>query len=254
MNGTLPEDAALSAVADWLSASSSTVVLTGAGMSTESGLPDFRSTSGWWKQIDPRRVASVEALEQNYSLFAEFYRMRLERLHDCQPHRGHLILAEWERRGIVSAIVTQNVDGLHQRAGSNQVAELHGSLSRIRCHACGTGAAVERFMNGDRCGRCGGKLRPAVVLFGEMLPEDAWEHAVQAISRAELLLVIGTSLEVYPASQLPLMTRGRVVMINAEETALDHRFALTIRGKAGETLQQLERLLTGKNEEDGSEK
>ena len=121
-------------LASWLKQSQHTVILTGAGMSTESGLPDFRSKSGWWKNTDPATVASVEALEANYALFHEFYKTRMENLRDCQPHEGHFILAGWEQKGWVHAVATQNVDGFHQKAGSQRVHELHGTIRSARCH------------------------------------------------------------------------------------------------------------------------
>lgn len=226
-------------LSEWLKESQKTVILTGAGMSTESGIPDFRSASGWWKNIDPRTVATVEALEQNYSLFHEFYKMRIENLEKVAPHEGHKMLAEWEKRGIVSLIATQNVDGFHQLAGSQNVEELHGSIRTIRCHRCGRQGEMTTFLQKKSCS-CGGKLRPNVVLFGESLPQASWQKAMHAIKAAELVLVIGTSLEVYPVNQLPMMTHGKTVYINLDVTQHATQFDVTIQGKIKDVLQQLQ--------------
>ncbi|MDI3329054.1 MAG: NAD-dependent deacylase [Alicyclobacillaceae bacterium] len=227
-------------VAHWIRTSNYTAVLTGAGMSTESGIPDFRSAGGWWRQVDPRKVATVEALETDYPFFRDFYRARIEGLRACRPHRGHYLLAEWEAKGWVHAVATQNVDGFHLQAGSRTVYELHGSLHTFRCHDCGSPAEEPEFMEGRSCSRCGGRLRPNIVLFGELLPSDAWEGALAAIRWADLVLVIGTSLEVYPVSQLPSMAKGKLVFINLEPTAEDGMFDRVIRGKAGEVLAALD--------------
>jgi NAD-dependent deacetylase len=231
-------------LASWLKQSNGTVILTGAGMSTESGLADFRSKSGWWKNIDPTTVATIDALEGNYTLFQEFYKRRIEDLKLVKPHEGHYILALWEQKGIVQAISTQNVDGFHQKAGSQNVSELHGSITSVRCHNClGEGEMVD-FLNQIRCMDCGGKLRPNVVLFGELLPVHAWEASMEAIRRAELVIVIGTSLQVYPVNQLPSMTSGKIAMINMEPTNQDKQFDLSIYKKAGVALKEVDQLLS----------
>lgn len=221
-----------------LKKSQKTVVLTGAGMSTESGIPDFRSASGWWQNIDPRTVATVEALESNYSLFHEFYKMRIENLDKVAPHDGHKILADWEKRGLVSLVATQNVDGFHQLAGSQHVEELHGTIRSIRCHHCGKQAEMAAFLQKESCD-CGGKLRPNVVLFGENLPQASWQKAMHAIETATLVLVIGTSLEVYPVNQLPSMTQGKTVYINLDVVHQATQFDLILQGKVKEILQQV---------------
>ncbi|MCR6108432.1 NAD-dependent deacylase [Salipaludibacillus agaradhaerens] len=227
---------------DWLLQSQKTVVFTGAGMSTESTIPDFRSKSGWWKQIDPRTVATTEALTENYQLFHAFYIARIQALKDVLPHEGYHVLARWGKRGLIDLIGTQNVDGLHRKAGSDAVEELHGSIHMIKCHSCGKKASTAHFIDGHVCEACGGKLRPNVVLFGEMLPQRAWQRTLSAIEKAELVLVIGTSLDVYPANQLPMMTDGRVVAINKEAHA-GYTFDLTIEGKAGELLARMDEVM-----------
>lgn len=233
----------IESVAAWLKQSTSTVVLTGAGMSTESGIPDFRSTSGWWKSIDPRTVASVESLVENYTLFREFYQLRIEALRDIAPHAGHRILARWEEQGYVKLIATQNVDQLHQLAGSQNVAELHGNIVTIRCMSCNKPHSKEHFLNNAVCTYCTNHLRPNVVLFGETLPQDAWNRALNDIQHADVVLVIGTSLEVYPVNQLPMMARGKLVYINLETDAHAKGFDAVLQGSAGEILTQLDAYL-----------
>ncbi len=235
----------IESLADWIKQSDFTVVLTGAGMSTESGLPDFRSKDGWWRNFDPATIATVDALETNYSLFHEFYCMRLKTLEDCRPHRGHYILAEWEREGMINSIATQNVDGFHKAAGSGRVYELHGSLRSIRCNSCEEYAEVEDFIHKVQCRSCGGRLRPGVVLFGETLPQDAWDCALRDIKKAHLVIVIGTSLQVYPANQLPGMTNGKTALINYDIQDGDSRFDMVIQGKTGQVLARLNREILG---------
>ncbi|WP_078553955.1 NAD-dependent protein deacylase [Bacillus alkalicellulosilyticus] len=230
-------------LAQWIRNSRKVVLLTGAGMSTESGIPDFRSSSGWWKQINPHDVATIEALENNYSLFHQFYSYRLTALASCEPHIGHQILAKWESKNIIDFVATQNVDGLHQKAGSQNVSELHGSIQAIRCHQCGTEATKDEFLEEKACTACGGRLRPSVVLFGEMLPENSWKRALTTMEQADLVIVIGTSLQVYPVNQLPYITKGRTVIINNEKTQSDANFDLCIHGSAKEILVQTNNLL-----------
>lgn len=224
---------------EWLQHSKGTVVLTGAGMSTESGVPDFRSQTGWWRNIDPRTVATGDALEQNYDLFHEFYCMRLEKLKDCKPHEGHFILASLEKQGLISSIATQNVDGFHKGAESENVYELHGNIHHIRCQACQQPSTINAFFAKENCLSCGGKLRPGIVLFGEFLPESAWTQALGSIQQAELVIVIGTSLEVYPVNQLSSMTSGKTVYINLEVDQNETEFDLIIQGSAKDVLQAI---------------
>lgn len=231
-------------LAEWLDSSNFTVILSGAGMSTESGLPDFRSKGGWWRNIDPHQVATVNAIEENYELFRDFYMYRIDTAEQCSPHAGHRILAKWERDGRIHGIATQNVDGYHAAAGSHKIAELHGNIRSIRCHHCGRGSKVTDFKNKLYCSQCHGPLRPNVVLFGERLPEKDWNQAVQWFHSAELVIVIGTSLQVAPASQLPHLTSGRTVLMNMvlpEE--IKPSYDLLIHGKAGQLLVELDEML-----------
>jgi len=218
------------------------VLISGAGLSVDSGVKDFRSSSGWWRNIDPRTVATVEALEWNYDLFHEFYATRVTQLKDVAPHRGHSILAEWEKRGMLACVSTQNVDGLHQIAGSQTVHELHGTIREFRCHDCGRPHGEAAFLKKETC-PCGGKLRPNVVLFGESLPEDAWQCTIDALKEADLVLVIGTSLQVAPVNQLPFLTRCRRIFINAEETGYEDRFDVFIKGRALDSLVAIQERL-----------
>lgn len=230
-------------LAQWMKQAKSTVVLTGAGMSTESGIPDFRSQSGWWQNIDPHTVASTESLQNNYELFREFYQMRIKALENCVPHKGHHILADLEKRGLISLIATQNVDRLHQQAGSKAVAELHGNIVTMRCQKCWKLHSKEQFLENALCTYCSGRLRPNVVLFGETLPSEAWDYSLNSIQHADVVIVIGTSLEVYPVNQLPTLAKGKLVYINLEQTKDNGQFDLVIQGAAGEILSQLAREL-----------
>lgn len=232
-------------LAQWLKQSNRTVVLTGAGMSTESGIADFRSSTGWWQNIDPRIVASTDSLQKNYEQFREFYQMRITVLDNCKPHIGHQLLGDFEKRGLLTLIATQNVDQLHQQAGSKKVAELHGNIVTFRCQKCGKPHTKEHFLNNSICTYCSGKLRPNVVLFGETLPADAWDRTLHEIHQADLVIVIGTSLEVYPVNQLPSMSRGKLVYINREQTSTSahYSFDLVLEGTAGGILTDVHREL-----------
>ncbi|MDD4565356.1 MAG: NAD-dependent deacylase [Eubacteriales bacterium] len=210
-----------------------TVVLTGAGISTESGVPDFRSKDGWWKRINPSEVAAIEALENNYELFREFYKYRIKLLKSSNFNTGHKILADWEKEGIIKAIATQNVDGFHTEAGSKKVYELHGSISDIGCSSCSKGNQTENLMNDKLCEECGGKLRPGVVLFGESLPSSVWEKAYEEIAESDLLIVIGTSLNVSPVNSLPFAAKGKKVLINKDKTQFDNIFDLVVNESIG---------------------
>ena len=235
-------------LAEWLRDARQAVVFTGAGMSTESGLPDFRSAqSGIWQGKDPTQLASTQALQHNREGFAAFYRMRIEGLLACRPHEGHAILAEWERRGRIRGIITQNVDGFHQQAGSRRVLELHGSVHRNTCMECGRTYTLKDVMDSEdvvpRCS-CGGIIKPDVVLYGESLDDQVIQDTVTAIARADLLVIGGTSLTVQPAAHLVTYFRGeRTVLINASSTAYDNRADLLITEPIGEVLGAVARKL-----------
>jgi len=217
------------------------VVLTGAGVSTESGIPDFRSASGIWAEVDPFEVASIRAFERDPERVWSFYRERIDLLRGAEPNAAHRALAELERRGLVSAIVTQNIDTLHSRAGSRDVIEVHGSIRSARCRRClwtepaaGVLAQLEERST-PLCPRCSEILKPGVVLFGELLPSGAMERATELARSAGLVLVVGSSLEVWPVAGLPLEARAFAI-VNRGPTALDDRAVLKIDAAAGETL------------------
>ena len=224
------------------------VIFTGAGMSTESGLPDFRSNGGLWKQSRRfEELASRDALETDYDEHVAFYRWRIEMLAAHAPNDGHRVLADWQRRGLVDTIVTQNVDGFHTQAGATGVLELHGTLANVRCDRCGAVRPAADFLDdaGLACA-CGGKRRPGVVLFGEALPDATLRAAQTAAKRASLFLVLGSSLLVSPANRLPqaAVQRGApLVIINRDPTPLDRIARLVINESIGETLRAADRLL-----------
>lgn len=225
-----------------------TVVLTGAGVSTESGIPDFRSPTGIWAEVDPMEYASLRAFREDPEKVWGFYAARIDMLTGAEPNEAHRALAELERRGLVSAVVTQNIDLLHTRAGSENVVEVHGSIRTASCLDCGQvyplaapakqGAPppVSTFL--PRC-ECGGILKPDVVFFGELLPQEAIDRAYELARSAALMLVVGSALEVHPVADLPLETLrsgGSLAIVNRGETTLDGRAELKIDGSAGETL------------------
>jgi NAD-dependent deacetylase len=216
------------------------VVLTGAGISTESGIPDFRSPSGIWAEYDPMEYATIDAFRRDPEKVWEFYALRLGVLAKAEPNAGHLALAELERRGLVQTIVTQNIDGLHQRAGSRDVIEVHGSIRTASCLRDGEQVPLEAAA--PRCPRCGSLMKPDVVMFGELLPLAAMERAVELARRAGLLLVVGSSLEVYPVASLPdeaRSTGGALAIVNRGPTPYDAVADLKIDAGAGETLSAL---------------
>ncbi|MCL2699059.1 MAG: NAD-dependent protein deacylase [Defluviitaleaceae bacterium] len=213
----------------------------GAGVSTESGIPDFRSQDGLYSQkykYPPETMLSAGFFRSNAGEFFEFYRNKLI-YPDVKPNKAHLKLAELERLGKLKAVVTQNIDGLHQLAGSETVLELHGSVLRNFCLKCRKSFGIETVTGSEGVPECdcGGTIKPDVVLFGEGLNPDTVESAAEHISRADMLIVGGTSLNVYPAAGLLRYYRGtRLVLINMDATPYDDRANLIIRGKIGETL------------------
>jgi NAD-dependent deacetylase len=231
------------------------VVLTGAGMSTESGLPDFRGEGGLWKQNRRfEELASVSALTREYPEFVEFYRWRLQTLAAKSPNRGHELLASWQRRGLIATLITQNVDGYHEQAGSQGVLCLHGSLRRVHCQRCEAEAPVSAFLAGPEpaCVSCGGKLRPSVVLFGEALDSGLLGSAFQASAQADLFLVLGSSLLVSPVNTLPRIAvkqaSAPLVIVNREPTHYGELATLDIRASIGDTLAAVERELVAESQ------
>ena len=228
------------ALAELIRSEQPCVALTGAGVSTESGIPDFRSPTGIWAQFDPLEYASIEAFHRDPERVWEFYARRLDVLADAAPNPAHVALAELESRGLVQAVITQNVDRLHAAAGSRDVIEVHGSIAAAVCLACGRREEhVRELLPLPRCADCGAVLKPGVVMFGELLPVEAIDRATALAQGAELLLVVGTSLEVWPVAGLPeetLAHGGRLAIVNRDPTPYDARAALVVHESAGETL------------------
>jgi NAD-dependent deacetylase len=208
-----------------------TVALTGAGISVPSGIPDFRTPGeGVWEKVDPMEVAHIDAFRRDASKFWGFYRQRLRALSAVEPNDAHRALAELERRGLLEAVITQNIDTLHHRAGSERVIEVHGSIRTSSCQDCGAGYPLESVEDlfddtgAAICAQCGGKVKPDVVLFGELLPADAIAEAESLAERAELMICVGSSLEVYPVAGLPSVTLrrgGRLAVVTKGPTAFD---------------------------------
>ena len=216
----------------------------GAGVSTESGIPDFRSTDGLYSQkydFPPETIVSHTFFMKRNKDFFDFYKDKMMAL-DAKPNAAHYKLAEWEAQGKCRAVVTQNIDGLHQAAGSREVLELHGSVHRNYCTRCGEFYTLEDVMAADgvpRCS-CGGIIKPDVVLYEEGLDQKTLQKAVMYIRQAEVLIIGGTSLTVYPAAGLIDYYQGnRLVLINKSVTPMDSRADLVISGKIGEVLGQV---------------
>lgn len=228
----------------WIAESKNIVAFTGAGVSTESGIPDFRSVDGLYNQkfeYPPETIISHSFYLEKPEYFFRFYREKMMPL-DARPNITHKILARWEQEGRLLAVVTQNIDGLHQKAGSRRVYELHGSILRNYCTRCGKFYPAEFVKNCDGIPRCdcGGIVKPDVVLYEEGLNEKTVEGALQAIAQADLLLVAGTSLTVYPAAGFLRYYRGnRLVLINRDPTPYDDRANLTIHDSLGKVLSEL---------------
>jgi NAD-dependent deacetylase len=231
------------------------VVLTGAGISTESGIPDFRSPTGIWAEYDPTEYATISAFRRDPVKVWEFYALRFEALTRAEPNDGHRALAELEARGFVRAVVTQNIDTLHEHAGSREVVEVHGSIREAECLACGERVSLEdvvallRERPAPLCPRCGEVLKPGVVMFGELLPEREIDRAFALAEEATLLLVVGSSLEVYPVATLPettLAAGGELAIVNRGPTPYDRQATLKLDASTGETLKALVRELRQK--------
>jgi NAD-dependent deacetylase len=231
------------ALVERLAASRRVAVLTGAGVSAESGIPTFRDAlTGLWANYDPQELATPEGFARNPGLVWEWYAERRARIAEVQPNPGHVALAALAQRFERFTLVTQNIDSLHQRAGSREVVELHGNIARVKCSREDT--VVDAFPAGEsppRC-HCGAWLRPDVVWFGEMLPAAALARAEEAAEHCEVFFSIGTSAQVYPAAELPLraLSAGAaVVEINPERTLLTRHAQFVLPGAAGKVLPAL---------------
>lgn len=246
--------ATLDLAADLLRASRRTLALTGAGISTPSGIPDFRSErSGLWKHVDPLEVASIWGFHEHPERFYQWFKVLLMRTAGAQPNPAHRVLARMESAGMLAGVVTQNVDSLHQAAGSRCVCELHGHMRTMTCMGCYASVPgdepLARVLTGSpppRCESCGELLKPDIVLFGEPLPYDMLSRAQEQALAADVMLVVGTSLEVMPAADLPLLAKRRgakLVLVNLSSTPLDRDMDVIVRMDVVEALQALEQHL-----------
>ncbi len=227
------------------------VVLTGAGVSVPSGIPDFRTPgTGLWEKVDPMEVAHIDAFRRDPDRFWRFYGERFATLQHKRPNRAHEVLAELERRGLVRGVITQNIDRLHRRAGSLNVIEVHGSIEWSVCLECGGRVSIkdmiERLGSGPgapECDSCVSALKPDVVLFGELLPEDAMAQACALAGEADLMLAVGSSLEVYPVASLPGTTLehgGRLALVTQGRTPYDRDAEVRL---SGDVVDELEAVL-----------
>lgn len=234
----------LDSLRNWVQSTQRIVSFGGAGVSTESGIPDFRSQDGLYHQkydFPPETILSASFFQQQPEEFFRFYRDKMLPI-ETQPNAAHKTLARWEKEGRLAAIITQNIDGLHQKAGSQHVFELHGSIWRNHCLRCGKtyGPEFIRDHPGIPHCSCGGFLKPDVVLYEESLDNDCLEGAIQALQNADLLIVGGTSLTVYPAAGLLRYYHGeKLVLINRDETPYDRHADLILRDPIGQIFAQL---------------
>jgi NAD-dependent deacetylase len=240
---------AVQRLAELLGAASSAVALTGAGVSVPSGIPDFRTPeTGLWANVDPIEVAHIGVLERDPERFWSYYRPRFQALGDKEPNRAHEALAELERRGLIEGVITQNIDRLHRAAGSENVIEVHGSIETSSCLDCGASFGLEEvddLFDGRGvaiCAACGGAVKPDVVLFGELLPEEAMARATQLAEGVELMLCVGSSLAVHPVAGLPQLTLshgGCLAIVTKGETPYDADAELKLDGEVDEELSAL---------------
>jgi NAD-dependent deacetylase len=232
--------AAAEALAELIRDAERTVALTGAGISVPSGIPDFRTPgTGIWENVDPMEVAHIDAFHRDTRRFWQFYRPRFHTLADKRPNPAHCILADLEARGMLEAVITQNIDRLHAKAGTERLVEVHGSIATSSCTTCRASYPLEsvgELFDDDgvaTCACCMGKVKPDVVLFGELLPEAAMAEAQELCASADLLLCVGSSLEVYPVAGLPeltLQSGGRVAIVTKGPTPYDSGAAVKLDG------------------------
>jgi NAD-dependent deacetylase len=214
------------------------VALTGAGIGRPSGIPDFRSESGLWSKDDPMEAASIYTFQNNPQRFFDWLRPLMDMMLAAEPNPAHLALVDLERKGVLTSVITQNIDGLHQRAGSNTVYELHGNIQSATCFRCGLVSPgdplVEEIRQGTipRCQSCGGPFKPDITLFGESLPEAAFLQSHFALEQCDVLIIAGTSLEVFPAGRLPMTAvaaGAQTIIVNLSETYMDRHASVVLR-------------------------
>ncbi|MBW2057184.1 MAG: NAD-dependent deacylase [Deltaproteobacteria bacterium] len=239
------------AARDLLSAQKA-IAFTGAGISVESGIPDFRSPTGLWSKYDPDQYATIDAFKADPGKVWEMLVEMIGLVTRAKPNPAHHGLASLETMGRLHAVVTQNIDGLHQAAGSRKVIEIHGSGASLSCLSCGSRIAATSFSMEKlppRCPECRSIMKPDVVFFGEPLPLSAYEAALEAARECDLVLAIGTSAEVYPAAEIPITAKragAKLVEINVEPTSLTGRFSdYLIQGRSGEILPRVVELVRG---------
>lgn len=224
------------------------VFVTGAGISQESGIPTFRGKEGLWRNFDPMKLATIDAFYDNPKLVWEWYNERRKNIFQAQPNLGHKAIAELEKYAQV-VVLTQNIDGLHQKAGSSKVLELHGSVVRIKCSVCDfKDEIVTEISEIPPMCKCGNILRPDVVWFGESLPQDVWGKAIMFASQCDLMVIVGTSLVVSPANTLPIYAKQNdaiLIEINPENTEMSSEMDLAIRNSSAITLPQFVSLFKG---------
>jgi NAD-dependent deacetylase len=236
-------------LAELIRQSRSTVALTGAGVSVPSGIPDFRTPeTGLWANVDPMEVAHIDVFERDPARFWSYYRPRFQSLGDKQPNAAHEALVELEQLGLLEGVITQNIDRLHGAAGSREVVEVHGSIETSSCRHCDAAyglAEMDPLFDADGvalCAGCGGPVKPEVVLFGEMLPEDAMRRAQELAEAAELLICVGSSLAVYPVAGLPAVTLergGKLAIVTKGPTPYDGDAAIKLEGEVDAELGAL---------------
>jgi NAD-dependent deacetylase len=229
-------------LAELIGRARSVVALTGAGISVPSGIPDFRTPqTGLWENVDPMAVAHIDAFRSDPVRFWSFYGQRFATLEDKQPNGAHRALVAMERHGLLDAVITQNIDMLHRKAGTGELVEMHGSIASCSCLRCGVSVVLDEVASRlasaadgvPRCSQCAQPLKPDVVLFGEMLSADALERARELCEDAEVLLCVGSSLEVHPVAGLPRLTHargGRVAILTQGRTPLDELASVRLTG------------------------
>jgi len=236
----------LRSIADKLRQAEKIIFVTGAGISQESGIPTFRGKDGLWRKYDAMKLATIDAFYEDPKLVWEWYQERRQNILGAKPNPGHVAIAELEKHKQVH-VLTQNIDGLHQRAGSSQVYELHGSIITVKCTVCNFKDKISSsFAQLPPLCKCGNILRPDVVWFGEPLPQDVWEAAMRQASSCDMMVVVGTSLAVSPANLLPVYAKqngATMVEVNPEETPMTLSMDLSIRSSAAKALPELVSIL-----------
>jgi NAD-dependent deacetylase len=234
-------------ISDQLKKAKNIVFVTGAGISQESGIPTFRGKDGLWRKYDPMTLATVDAFYQNPKLVWEWYEERRQNILKANPNPGHIAIAEFEKYKNVT-VLTQNIDGLHQRAGSTNVYELHGSIITIKCTVCNfKDTTTFSFLSLPPLCKCGNMLRPDVVWFGEALPQNIWNTAMEKSSSCDAMIVVGTSLAVSPANLLPVYAKENgalMIEVNPDQTPMSTTMDLSLRSSAAKTLPELVSILS----------